>query len=118
MATVASLFGSQAEATAAMDALAKSEFSDVETRIFEEAGPNPAEPDVGAVPHMGSARLSAVLDPGVGEWFDDLGDETAEFFIQRVRSGGTLLMARVEEERAAALEAFLQEQGGRTAEEF
>lgn len=118
MATVASLFGSQAEATEALDALADTEFADVDTRVFEEVGPNPAEPDVGAIPHLASSRLSGALDPGVGEWFADLDDETAEFFTQQVRSGGVLLMARVEDERADALESFLQEHGGRTADEY
>lgn len=118
MATVASLFGSQAEATEALDELAETEFADVETRVFEEVGPNPTEPDVGAIPHLGSGRLSGALDPGVGEWFSDLDDKEAEFFTQRVRSGGVLVMAKVEDERAGALETFLREHGGRTTEDY
>jgi hypothetical protein len=118
MATVASLFGSQAKATEALDALADSEFADVDTRVFENVGPNPAEPDVGAVPHLASSRLSAVLDPRTGEWFEDLDDNEADFFIQQVRSGGVLLLAKVEARRAGALESFLHEQGGQTAEEY
>lgn len=118
MATVASLFGSQAEVTEALDALAETEFADVETRVFEEVGPNPTEPDVAAVPYLSSGRLSGALDAGLTEWFDDLGDKEAEFLTQRVRSGGVLVMAKVEDERAGALETFLREFGGRTAEEY
>jgi len=118
MATVASLFGSQAEATRAIDALAGSEFADVETRVIEEVGANPAEPDVGAIPHLGSSRLSGVLDPGLGDWFGDLDDKTAEFLAQRVQSGGVLLLAKVATDQVDALESLLKEYGGLTAEDF
>lgn len=118
MATVASLFGSQAEATMAIDALAGSEFADVETRVIEEVGANPAEPDVGAIPNLGSSRLSGVLDPGLGDWFGDLDDETAGFLARQVQSDGVLLLAKVADDQVDTLESFLKEHGGLTAEEF
>ena len=118
MATVASLFGSQAEATEAIDALADSEFADVETRVFEEVEPTAADPDVGAVPRLGSGRITGALAPGTREWFEGMDDKAIEFLMERVRSGGVLLMAKAEDERVDALESFLSEHGGKTAEHY
>ena len=83
MATVASLFGSQAEATEALDALAESEFADVDTRVFEQVGTSPGEPEVGALPHLTNGRLSGAMDPGTSEWFDGLSEE---YFAARCQS--------------------------------
>ena len=114
MATVASLSGSQAEATHALDALVHSPFADVETRVLEPPAGAPGTPDaLGTVGLVGNNRRLAVLFPDVIDW--DLDEETEEFFARGLQNGGVLVVADVDDEQAGALAAFLQAHGGRTA---
>ena len=113
MMTVASLFGSQAEATEALDALAESQFEDVDVRVYEE-DVDADQVDLAPAAHPTAGGAAIVSAPLSG-----LQDEAiSEYFVEAVESGqGVLVLAEVEEERAADLEAFFREQGGQTAEE-
>ncbi len=120
MTTVASLFQSEAEATEALDALAKTEFEDLDYRVYQrnvadEGGavvpigfPN-TQPDVGAVTPLAM----------VGDDLSDLDDEgLSDFFRQAVERGqAVVVVAKVDDEDAANLEAFFREYGGRTSED-
>ena len=118
MATVASLFGSQAEATKALDALADSEFDDLETRVYEgdvadDVGEvQPAGAAAGPTP-LAEASPQAVLDSRL----TDLDNERlSDFFVEAVEQGrGVLVVADVDDDHADALAAFFRDHGGRTA---
>lgn len=109
MATVASLFGDQVEATRALDAIANSPFADVEMRVVE-----PALDDGGAGAVSGGA-LQELVAVFAGNEYPDLDDEAREWFIQGLQSGGTVVIAEVEDDRAAELESFFARLGGRTS---
>lgn len=113
MITVASLFGSQTEATEALDALANSEFEDVDVRVYEEdVGEEGAGATPVGLPAAASSGIATVPVSGLSE------EGLSQYFVQAVEMGqGVLVVADVEEERAADLEAFFREQGGQTAEE-
>jgi hypothetical protein len=119
MATVAALFESQAEATRALDALAGTDFEDVETTVFEGDVPDdvgevkPAGMLAGAGSNLSGASPQALLD-NVLTGLDD--EELSNFFIESVEQGqGVLVVAEVDDEQALDLAAFLQKLGGRTA---
>ena len=120
MLTVASLFESQSEATEALDALAESPFSEIEYRVYEHniaregdeaqvIGLPTTEPNVG-----GSGP--AVILSSAGTNLRD--EELADFFRDAVETGSAVLVvAKVEEDRAQALENFFRDHGGRTAKD-
>ena len=117
MATVAALFGSQLEADKAVSALA-TRFEDINTRVFENVGGDPAEPDVGYVAGLESSRITAATNPSPGDWFSDLDDEAlADFFFEGVRHGGVLVVAETDEARMDDVQALFEEHGGRTSAE-
>lgn len=118
MATVASLFGSDAEATEALDALANSPFEDVETRVYQgdvadDVGEvHPAGVPAGSTP-VGEASPQAAIDNRLTDLDNE---ELSDFFVEAVEQGrGVLVVADVDDDQAEALAAFFQEQGGRTA---
>jgi hypothetical protein len=106
MATVASLFGDQLEATKALDALVDSPFAEVPVRVYEPELDADVERETAA-----NFVDTAFSDPE----FDDLGTEEREFFARGFRSGGTLVVAAVDDDQAAALRQFLADFGGRTS---
>jgi hypothetical protein len=112
MATVASLFGTQLEATRAMDALAKSPFADVETHVYEPENDNT---DI-AVPGAGTV-LGDLVVPFADSEIGDLGEEERAWFAEGLRGGGTVVVATVDDEQAAELEQFFASHGGRTSRE-
>ena len=114
MAVVAGLFDSQAEASAALDALAETEFEDVTTEVYEQA-PDPDDSNVAAVPDLGTSRILAT--PYAPDFLDELDEAERRFFVQAVRNGATLVVAEVDDEQAGALAAFFRERGGRTTAE-
>ena len=113
MMTVASLFGSQAEARKALDALADSEFQDVDVRVYEkEVDEERVEMKPAGYPAAGTAAITPTPLSGVRD------EDLSAFFVEAVESGqGVLVVAEVEEGRAADLEAFFRLHGGRTTEE-
>lgn len=112
MAKVASLFGTPGEATRAMDALASSEFEDVEVRVFE---PRLDDGAPGAMVATDVMSTQSIVTPFADDDLDALGTEERDFFIRGVRNGGTLVLAEVDDERADALRAFFTRLDGRTA---
>ena len=119
MTTVATLFSSQAEATAALDAMASTEFEDVETRVYQgDVADDVGEVQPAGLPSPGSdlagASPQAVLDSRLADLDDE---ELSDFFVEAVEEGGAvLIVADVDDERADALAAFFRDQGGRTAQ--
>ena len=119
MRTIASLFESQAEASAAIDALAGSSFEDVEFQVHE--GNVPVEDDgvraFGIPPNDSDMHGSGVAFFGE-KALDDIDGELADYFRQAVETGdAVLVVAEVEDDRAAELERFFREHGGRTSAE-
>lgn len=110
MATVASLFGDQAEATRALDAIANSPFADVEMRVIE-----PELDDAGVDTVSGGGVLQELVAVFAGEQYPDLDEEAREWYSRGLRSGGTVVIAEVDDDRAAELEQFLARFGGRTS---
>lgn len=110
MATVASLFGDQADADEAMRALADSPFADVEVRVIE-----PEMDDVNeSLPGAGNV-LGEFVMPFSDSEYDDIGAEERAWFTQALRGGGTVVFAKVDDDRAAELERFFASYGGRTS---
>lgn len=119
MRTIASLFQTQAEATAAVDALAGSRFEDIEYQVYE--GAVPIEDDgvraFGIPPNDSDMHGTGVAFFGDNA-LDDLDEDLARYFRQAVQGGeAVLVVAEVDDDRAAELERFFRDQGGRTSEE-
>lgn len=125
MATVAALFGSQAEATKALDALVETQFEDVETTVYEpsqlagEAGDAISGLETSAADTLRGAVVTSAAGEIAEGLIGDLDDEeVSDYFVREVKERGAILVvANVDDERAGALEQFFQEQGGQTAEE-
>jgi len=125
MATVAALFGSQGEATKALDAMAGTQFEDVETTVYDqekvtdEGGEGAPEVRVAMAPSLRGGVLSTSLGEIVNKPIGELSDPAvSDFFVREVKKrGATLIVATVDDERADALEQFFDEHGGRTTEE-
>jgi hypothetical protein len=118
MATVASLFGSQAEATEALDALADSEFEEVETRVYQgDLSDEVGEVQPTGVPSGSTPVTEASPQAAMDSRLTDLNnEELSDFFVEAVEQGqGVLVVAHVDDERAGGLAAFFEEHGGRTA---
>lgn len=115
MAKIASLFGSDADATRALDALARADYGEVETEVFDQARAGFRD-DAVALSAYPSTSGGGVVGPGASSpWIDtDMGmdDDTVRFFTDGVRNGGVLVLVEVEDEQAAAVEQFLREHGG------
>jgi hypothetical protein len=110
MATVASLFGDAREADQALSALALSPFADVETRVYE-----PGMDDVNATVPGAANVLGEFVLPFTDTEYDDIGEEERAWFEQGLRGGGTVVFAKVADDRAAELERFFTSHGGRTS---
>lgn len=118
MATVASLFGSQAEASKAIDALADSGFTDVETRVYEgDVADDVGEVQPAGVPAGPTPVTGASPQAAMDNRLTDLdNEELSDFFVEAVEQGqGVLVVADVDDEQVDALTAFFQEHDGRTA---
>lgn len=119
MKTVASLFETQAEASAAIDALAGSRFEDIEYRVHEGSvrGDGSGVRAIGlpsTEPNIGGSGSVAILDDDT----PDLDEGLSDYFRHAVENGeAVLVVAEVDDDRAAGLERFFREQGGRTSEE-
>ncbi|HSM54854.1 MAG TPA: hypothetical protein VK879_01765 [Candidatus Sulfomarinibacteraceae bacterium] len=113
MTTVASLFESQQEATAALDALAQSEFADIPTEVYENGGEADEDADVGAVPEPGTSRVLAA--PYDVDLIYGLDQEARSYFLRKAQQGAVLVLADVEKERVDDLQAFFEAHGGQTA---
>lgn len=125
MATVAALFSSQAEATKALDAMAGTEFEDVETTVYDsgevtgDGGNGAAEVRIAAAPSVRGTVIPTNIGDVVNRPIDELRDPAvSEYFVREVEErGATLVVAAVDDERADDLERFFREQGGQTTEE-
>lgn len=118
MLTIASLFESQAEATKALDAMAESEFSDVDVRVYESDVPDDStDAQPAAVPAPTASGPGAAVRWGTRGALDDLeGMELPNLFIEAVEEGqSVLVLVEVEEDRADGLQAFFDTHGGRVA---
>lgn len=120
MATVASLFPSQAQASHAIDALAGTEFAGVVTDVYEgDVAGDAGEVRPMGMPtsgsNLGGASPRAILDNRLTGLNDE---ELSSYLIESVELGrGVLVVADVEEKQAGALAAFFRKHGGRTSTE-
>jgi hypothetical protein len=119
MSTVTALFSSQAEASHAIDALAGTQFEDLETTVHEgevadDLGEvRPAGLLAGAGSNLGGASPQAVLDNAL-TGLDN--EELSSYFIDAVENGqGVLVVAKVDDDVALDFAAFLQKLGGQTS---
>lgn len=125
MATVAALFSSQAEATKALDAMAGTEFEDVETTVYEreqmtdDTAEAPSEVQIATAPSVRSGVIPTNIGEVVDEPISELSDPAvSDYFVRKVEDGGaSLVVANVDDERADALEQFFRDHGGQTTEE-
>jgi hypothetical protein len=127
MKVVAALFDSDTDATNAMDRLLRSNFKDLDTRVFE-AGQNTNAESPGVfvpfVPNTGGAGAGLAGGPvnvgiaglgAAGGWMDELDDEVERaFYLEGFREGSTLAMARVNDEDAPRVRQMLRSFGART----
>jgi hypothetical protein len=117
MARIAVLFGSEANATHALDALAQAGYDNDNNRVFY--GPTETLINPGAImaatPHtVGGPHGQAVvpLDLG-GEW--DLAEDEVEFFSRAVSNGGVLALLDVDNTDAGAVHQILRQHNGRVS---
>jgi len=117
MVRIISLFGSQAEATRAVEALHASDFESIEIEVIE----NSRELDYGdtgivaPAPNASTGVAGAVAIPDPLQDLD-LDDEEAAWFAQGVRGGGVVISAEVDEDDAGTVAQILRDHGGRTYE--
>lgn len=125
MATVAALFSTKAEATKALDAIAGTEFEDVETTVYEQeqmtgdTAEGPSEVQIATAPSVRSGVIPTNIGEVVNKPIGELSDPAvSDYFVRKVEEdGASLVVAAVDDERADALEKFFREHGGRTTEE-
>lgn len=119
MAKIASLFGTEADATQALDTLAEAGFSDTNLKVISSVGE--AATDTGTraalAPQVGAGVYAQAAVPRnfAADW--DLSAEEAEFFIRGVRNGGVLVLLDVQEERVGTVRRILQDGNGRTSQQ-
>jgi hypothetical protein len=119
MAIVASLFDSDSEATAALDALADSKFHDIDTRVFNGDVPDEVgEARVLAIPSASTNSAGVVPSAVLDNWVTELDNEDlSDYFIDEVKKGhAVLVVAKVDEDDAADLEQFFKDHDGRVSE--
>ena len=126
MKMVAGLFDSEIDATNAMDRLLGENFIDLDTRVIE-TGQNadlenrgvviPLVPNTG----MGSGMAGGAVPVGTAGlglprgWMDDIDDEVERaFYLEGLREGSTLTLARVSDEDAPRVQELLRSFGART----
>lgn len=124
MKVIAGLFDSELDATNAMDRLLKQNFKDMDTRVIE-AGQNtnaetpgvfvPIVPNTGDTGSgMGASVGMAALGAARG-WMDEMDQEVERaFYLEGMREGSTLALARVQDEDAARVRQLLRSYGART----
>lgn len=119
MATIISLFESEAESTKALDALYQREFGDVEIDVIEHQA-EVIEEGSAVVPTAPNAATDAsgLVDmPSRLVDIDFKDEEEAEFFTSSIRNRGVLVVADVDDEHADEVEELFRSYGGRTSEE-
>lgn len=124
MKVIAGLFDSELDATNAMDRLLRQNFKDMDTRVIEAGqNTNPAEPGVVVpfVPNTGDTGAGMGATVGLAAlgaargWFDELDDDVERaFFLEGMREGSTLALARVQDEDAPRVRQLLRSFGART----
>lgn len=125
MAIVAALFGSQAEATKALDAMVKTEFEDAETTVYEGAeitgdrGDGAPEVELATAPSVRSGVIAGDIGDVVNKPIGELKDPAvSDYFVREVKKrNAALVVADVDADHADDLEAFFRQQGGQTTEE-
>ena len=118
MAKIASLFGSQEDATAALERLAQFDFyHELETDVIDTfAGGSDMEP--ATVTAVVAPETHQVMAPAIPYWPVeglDVDEEAAEFFQRGLRNGGVLVIVTGDDEYARPVRQLLSEAGGRTA---
>ncbi len=119
MRKVASLFETQADASAAIDALGRTDLDGVEIEVYEQSAP---VPDAGVrafgIPPNDSHMHGSAIGFFGENVFDGIDDDLANFLRQAVQNGeAVLVIAEVDDDRAAEMEQFFHEHGGRTSVE-
>lgn len=116
MAQVVGLFSASEKAGQAVLALDALELEEGSIRTIESPGEVDA---VGAVtaapfPPSGSPRGTAVVQwSGLDDL--DIDEEAAAFFQRSLEDGATLVVADVDDEQATAVQALMEQHGGRVA---
>lgn len=124
MKVIAGLFDSELDATNAMDRLLKQNFKDMDTRVIE-AGQNTNADGPGVVvpfvPNTGNTGAGMGASVGVAAlganrgWFDEMDDEVERaFYLEGMREGATLALAKVNDEDAPRVRQLLRSYGART----
>lgn len=117
MTKIVSLFGSQAEATTAVERLAMLDFYDeLETEVIDSfaAGSNVETTTVVAVV---APETHQVMAPAMPYWPVtglDLDEETSAFFERGLSNGGVLVIIEGDDQYAGSIRQLLREAGGRT----
>lgn len=120
MSTFVVLFGDQESATKALDQLYDAEYDDLVINVAEGrtdtiAAAEPHEVVVGAVaPNLQQGAVVASVPSLLSDF--DLDEETAQFFANGMRSGGTVATIEVDDDDAAAVKAVLDRHGGQYTE--
>jgi hypothetical protein len=118
MAKIASLFGSQEDATTALERLAQFDFyHELDTDVIDTfaAGSDTEPTTVAAVVAPETHQVTA---PAIPYWPVkelDLDEEEAEFFENSLRKGAVLVVVSGDDKYAPVVRQLLREAGGRTA---
>jgi hypothetical protein len=117
MAKIASLFGSQEDATAALERLAQFDFyHELETDVIDTfASGSDMEPTTVAA--IVAPETHQMMAPAIPYWPVgglDVDEQTAEFFERGLRNGGVLVIVEGDDDYAGPVRRLLREAGGRT----
>jgi hypothetical protein len=125
MAVIAGLFDSEANATEAMDKLLRQNIEDLDTHVISPSGlagdgePNFVFPIVPNTGGMGSGTPGAPVpfvtgQGGVFGWFDDVDEVERAFYLEGLREGATLAMAKVHDADIERVRQVFRDSGART----
>lgn len=124
MAVVAGLFDSEADATAAMDKLMRMHLHDLDTRVFgqeERAKRDDSNVVLPLVPNTGNGPMGmpggAVPFEGNTGMLNDIRDEEERgFYLEGMKEGATLAVAKVDDHDADQVRQLFRQEGARTYE--
>jgi hypothetical protein len=124
---VAALFDSQADADVAMEKLLNAGIEDLETQLVQGdqrtrgdapavGGPVfPVVPNTdGGFGHASGAATGMPFLGGRSSWLDDVDEEERAFYHEGLKEGGTVVLARVDDDSADHVRRMMNLQGART----
>jgi hypothetical protein len=118
MAKIASLFGSQEEATAALERLAQFDFyHELETDVIDTFAAQ-SDMELATVTAVMAPETHQMIAPAIPYWPVaglDVDEEEAEFFERGLRNGGVLVVVSGDDKYARPVRQLLNEAGGRTS---